>query len=88
MIGSDLMSLFDQDLNQAIEGSSDASVKTVAEKITALLRVFYTVVLSLGDSISTLRGGQITVGFLVQVHLVIYYIAPISCIHVWLFYVH
>ncbi|XP_059145931.1 serine/threonine-protein kinase SMG1-like [Physella acuta] len=62
----DLEIMLGQDLNQAIEGSSDSSVKTVAEKITALLRVFYTVVLSLGDSISTLRGGQITVGFLVQ----------------------
>ncbi|CAL1541344.1 unnamed protein product [Lymnaea stagnalis] len=62
----DLEIMLGQDLNQAIQGSSDTSVKTVTEKITALLRVFYTVVLSLGDSISTLKGGQINVDFLAQ----------------------
>lgn len=55
---------FMQDMTQA---ASESSLETVTAKITALLRVFYTVVLSLGDSISTLRGGPITVDYLVEV---------------------
>uniref|UniRef100_A0A2C9LZC5 non-specific serine/threonine protein kinase n=1 Tax=Biomphalaria glabrata TaxID=6526 RepID=A0A2C9LZC5_BIOGL len=62
----DLEIMLGQDLNQAVQGLSETSVKSILEKITALLRVFYTVVLSLGDSISALRGGQINVEFLVQ----------------------
>ncbi|KAH9498432.1 Serine/threonine-protein kinase smg1 [Bulinus truncatus] len=62
----DLEIMLGQDLNQAVQGLSEVSIKSVTEKITALLRVFYTVVLSLGDSISALRGGHINVEFLVQ----------------------
>ncbi|XP_005098211.1 serine/threonine-protein kinase SMG1 [Aplysia californica] len=62
----DLEILLGQDLNQALADKCQETVKTVSDKIAAILRVFYTVVLSLGDSIGTMRGGQITMEYLMQ----------------------
>ena len=52
---------------RAEQGLGDHTVEALINKVAALLKVYYTVMLCLGHNISVLRGGPVTVEYLSEV---------------------
>ena len=52
---------------RAEQGLGDHTVEALINRVAALLKVYYTVMLCLGENISVLRGGPVTVEYLSEV---------------------
>ncbi|GFO31315.1 serine/threonine-protein kinase smg1, partial [Plakobranchus ocellatus] len=60
----DLEMFLGADMVNAEQGLGDHSVEALIKKVAALLKVYFTVMLCLGENISVLRGGPVTVEYL------------------------